>query len=91
MNKTNDLNKRILLDLGENFDRKLRLVISDTASVCQAADIDNSDIVELVITSLVYELIRATTVLGMDEDDFIRMSEIAYRSMIGHIRRDHRQ
>jgi hypothetical protein len=80
---------RILKDLEQHFARKLRTIIGDTASVCRSAEIDNGETVGIVISALVYELIRASHVMGMDEDDFLKMCEIAYRTMIGHARREY--
>ena len=80
---------RILKDLEHHFASRLRMQISDIASTCKAADIDNSEVVGIVISALVYELIRAAFVLQMDEDNFVKMCEIAYRSMIGHVQREY--
>lgn len=87
----NDLNKRILDDLGQNFARKLRTTISDTANTCQTADIPSQEIVGMVISAMLYEVVRASLVMGLDEDDFAKMCGIAYQSMVPVLRQEHDQ
>jgi hypothetical protein len=85
------MNERILKDLEMHFAKRLRLSISDIAGTCKAADIDSAETVGIVISSMLYELIRASVVMNMDEDDFVKMCEIAYRSMLPMVRREYDQ
>jgi hypothetical protein len=80
---------RILRDLEQHFARRLRTIISDTASTCRVADVDNGETVGIVLSALIYELIRATFVMQMDEDTFVQMCEIAYRSMMPAVQREY--
>jgi hypothetical protein len=81
-------NERMLADLQNHFARRVRVQINDIANTCELAELDNRDTVSIVISALMYEIIRAAAVLKMDEDAFLNICQNAYRSMIKHARKE---
>lgn len=74
-------------DLQKHFSEKLHLLITDIVETGECAEVPAKEIVTLLMTELLHELVTAACMLHLDEEKFIEMTTFMYRFLIGGIRK----
>ena len=80
-------NQQTLRDLERHFASRLHATVSEIGNTCEHADIDIDDIIKMIISSLLYELLWTAALTGWTEKNFIAACRLAYRAMMPHIKR----
>jgi hypothetical protein len=66
-------------DLVNHFINKLHTQSSDIGKTAELAGLDDEIIIRIIMTGLVFELIKAARYTDMDEKEFLSFVRIAYR------------
>ena len=72
---------QIIDDMRKLLQQRLRTVLYDTADTCVTAGLTHEVILKIALAGLMFELVRAGTVLGYPEKDFIALCRTAFRDM----------
>jgi hypothetical protein len=60
---------------------KLNQLLRDTSVVCRIAEIDDNEIVELLMSVLLQELVKGAACIAINETDFLHLCRVAYRAI----------
>jgi hypothetical protein len=73
-------------DMRKYLRRRLLTAIRDTLQLAEIAEIDRKEVTSAVITELYYELVRISVACAMNEKDYLKSCQLAYRAMAQHAR-----
>ena len=68
-----------LADIGLHLVTKMRQQLADVIETCQLAGVEGPDIIKMAMGVHLSELLRASHVMEMDEEDFLKMCRQAHR------------
>jgi hypothetical protein len=72
----------IFKDMKALFRKKLSVLIANTADTCDRVDIDREQIILLIVSGLLHELVLMTAVVDADENQFMNICKTSYRHLI---------
>jgi hypothetical protein len=81
------IENEIIKDMSKHFDNRLRKLIADTADICEIAGVNDKNVLKIVFTGLMYELVLASVVLNLDERDFGGLCQMAYREALPDVKK----
>lgn len=79
-------NQQILRDLERHFATRLHADVVDIGSTSEHADIDIDDIIRMIVSGLLYELLWTASLTGWTEKDFLTACRLGYQTMMPHIK-----
>lgn len=68
-------------DMHDLLARRVHSVIGDVADTCVRASVSQDDTLKLVVSALLYEVTAASVVLGTNEEQFLSVCRLAWRTL----------
>jgi hypothetical protein len=74
-------------DISRHFRDRLSVLIGDTISTCEIANLKPIDISGLVFSGLMWQVIKLASTIKMTEDELLAVTSLAYRDMMPQLRK----